>query len=128
MIELTKQPEQSGGVALTSPSLRQQVELLSLNRSTLYRSVAPPKPDQNSLEAGLNRIYSKRPYCGVRRMTVQLRRVGLLVNHKRVQRTMQQLGLRALQPKPNLSVSWQNKWCHIYSAGLRPRQSTTSGA
>lgn len=105
MLELTKQEAQTdvGGAATTNISIRQQVDLLSLNRSTLYRSPASQGPAQADLEARLNHIYSQRPYYGVRRMTVQLRRDGLSVNHKRVQRTMHRLGLRALQPKPNLS-------------------------
>jgi putative transposase len=48
-------------------------------------------------------IYTKRPYYGVRRITEQLHRDGDWVNHKRVRRLMQTLGIEAIYPKPNLS-------------------------
>lgn len=48
-------------------------------------------------------IYTKRPFYGVRRITEQLHRDGDWVNHKRVHRLMQILGIEAIYPKPNLS-------------------------
>jgi putative transposase len=48
-------------------------------------------------------VYTKRPYYGVRRITEQLHRDGEWVNHKRVARLMQILGIEAIYPKPNLS-------------------------
>lgn len=48
-------------------------------------------------------IYTKRPFYGVRRITEQLHRNGDWVNHKRVHRLVQILGIEAIYPKPNLS-------------------------
>lgn len=51
----------------------------------------------------IDEIYTKRPFYGVRRITEQLRRDGILVNHKRVHGLMQSMGIQGLIPKRNLS-------------------------
>jgi len=51
----------------------------------------------------IDMIYTKRPFYGVRKIEKQLRRDGKIVNHKRVHRLMQILGIEAIYPKPNLS-------------------------
>jgi putative transposase len=48
--------------------------------------------------------YLKTPFYGWPRMTAQLQRLGYEVNHKRVQRLMQVMGLQALYPKRRTSV------------------------
>jgi putative transposase len=47
--------------------------------------------------------YTKTPFYGVPRMTAWLRREGYVVNHKRVCRLMQKMGLSAICPKPKMS-------------------------
>lgn len=47
--------------------------------------------------------YTRTPFYGYRRLTVWLQRLSYRVNHKRVRRLMQRLGLEAIYPKPNLS-------------------------
>jgi putative transposase len=42
----------------------------------------------------IDRIYTKRPFFGVRRIWKTLRDDGYLVNPKRVHRLMQQMGLQ----------------------------------
>lgn len=51
----------------------------------------------------LDQQYLETPFYGSRRMTVVLRQQGYVVNRKRVQRLMRQLGIEALYPKPRLS-------------------------
>lgn len=80
-----------------------QAELLSLNRSSLYYKPVAPSPATVALRHRMDEIYTAHPYYGVRRMTVQLRREGTLVNHKAVARHMGEMGLKAIYPGPNLS-------------------------
>ena len=47
--------------------------------------------------------YTKTPFYGIRRITTALRRLGYLVNHKRIARLMRLMGLEAIYPKPRLS-------------------------
>lgn len=51
----------------------------------------------------LDEQYLKRPYYGILRMTHWLREQGSPVNHKRVARLMNCMGLEGLRPKQNLS-------------------------
>ncbi len=47
--------------------------------------------------------YLKTPFYGWPRMTAHLRRQGYAVNHKRIQRLMQKMGIQAIYPKPKTS-------------------------
>lgn len=47
--------------------------------------------------------YTRHPFYGSRQMTFFLRNSGYLVNRKRVQRLMKQMGLEGICPKRNLS-------------------------
>ena len=47
--------------------------------------------------------YTKTPFYGVRKMTATLRRLGYMVNPKRVRRLMRKMELSAIFPKPKTS-------------------------
>lgn len=85
-------------------SIREQCALLGVNRSNYYYNHKPSisQEDKEMMDA-IDMIYTKRPFYGVRKITEQLRRDGAIVNHKRVHRLMQILGIEAIYPKPNLS-------------------------
>ena len=51
----------------------------------------------------LDTQYTATPFYGIRRMTAWLRSQGYAVNHKRVARLMQQMGIAAIYAKPKLS-------------------------
>lgn len=51
----------------------------------------------------IDRIYTKTPFYGSRRITACLKKVGHSVNRKRIQRLMRLMGLEAIFPKGNLS-------------------------
>jgi putative transposase len=84
--------------------LRTQAELLSLNRSSLYYVPAPPSLEEVAIKHRIDEIYTDRPFYGVRRVTAQLRREGLLINHKAVERHMREMGLAGIAPGPKLST------------------------
>jgi putative transposase len=84
-------------------SIRRQCELIGLNRSTLYYPPATETPLNLELMRRIDQQYTKTPFYGWPRMTAQLQRQGYLINHKRVQRLMQQMGLQAIYPKPRTS-------------------------
>lgn len=62
-----------------------------------------PSPSEVALKHRIDAIYTDCPYYGVRRITAQLRREGVLVNHKAVARHMREMGLAGICPGPNLS-------------------------
>jgi len=51
----------------------------------------------------LDEQYLETPFYGSRKMTLVLRSHGYVINRKRVQRLMRQMGLFAIYPKPNTS-------------------------
>ena len=51
----------------------------------------------------LDARYTAPPFYGMRRMTAWLRTQGYPVNHKRVARLMQQMGIEAIYAKPHVS-------------------------
>lgn len=95
-------------------AIKTQADLLSLNRSSLYYVPVGVSPETVALRRRIDEIYTAHPYYGVRRITVQLRRDGLLVNHKAVARHMREMGLAALYPGPNLSKRQQDAAIYPY--------------
>jgi putative transposase len=73
-----------------------------------------PSPEELALKHQIDTIYTARPYYGVRRITAQLRRDGILVNHKAVARHMREMGLMAIYPGPNLSKRAQQAAIYPY--------------
>jgi putative transposase len=86
-------------------SLRRQCELIGLNRSSWYYAPASESAENLRLMRLIDEQYTQTPFYGWPRMTAHLRQQGYLVNHKRVQRLMQRMGLQALYPKPRTTVA-----------------------
>ena len=95
-------------------ALSRQAELLSLNRSSLYYQPAPISTAELAIKRQIDQIYISYPFYGIRRITAQLRKDGLVINHKAVQRHMQEMGLRAIYPAPNLSKRAQAQAVYPY--------------
>ncbi len=83
-------------------SIRKQCHLLGVHRSSLYR-VAPDRSSDTQLANEIYTIWLELPFYGYRRIWAQLCREGYKVNHKRVQRLMQQMNLRGISPGPSTS-------------------------
>lgn len=86
-------------------SIRRQCELVGLNRSTWYYQAAPETEENLRVMRLIDEQYTRTPFYGWPRMTTYLRGCGAVVNHKRVQRLMQVMGLQAVYPKPRTTIS-----------------------
>jgi putative transposase len=95
-------------------SVRRQCELLGLNRSTLYYEPAGESAENLCLMRLLDEQYLRTPFYGWPRMTAYLRRKGYPVNHKRVRRLMQKMGMQAIYPKPRTSRASQERKPYPY--------------
>jgi putative transposase len=84
-------------------SMRRQCALLGLPRSSLYYCRQSESPENVQLMRVLDEQYTATPFYGVRRMTAWLHSQGYPVNHKRVARLMQEMGIAAIYAKPKLS-------------------------
>lgn len=81
-------------------SVRQQCELLGLNRSTAYYAPAGETEENLWLMRRIDEQYLKTPWYGSRRMTVWLTQEGFAVNRKRVRRLMRLMDIEAIYPRP----------------------------
>lgn len=86
-------------------SVRQQCELLGLNRPTAYYTPAEETEENLCLMRRIDEQYLKTPFYGSRRMTVWLAHEGFEVNRKRVQRLMRLMGIEAIYPRPRTTES-----------------------
>ena len=83
-------------------SIERMCQLAQVSRAGFYRSLQQQQPALEELEvrAAIQQIVlAHRRRYGYRRVTAELRRQGLLVNHKRVARLMREDNLLAVQPR-----------------------------
>src|SRR5690606_6846575 len=77
-------------------------QLARVSRAGFYRSLQEQMPVEEEMEvrsAIQQIVLEHRRRYGYRRVTAELRRRGMLVNHKRVARIMREDNLLAMQPK-----------------------------
>jgi len=98
--------------------------LLDLPRASYYYTPAGESELNLRLMRLIDEQYLKTPFYGWPKMTAHLRRAGVVVNHKRVQRLMQRMGLQAIYPKPKTTIS--NPQHKIYPYLLRELTLTRS--
>ena len=91
-----------------------QAELLSLNRSGLYYHPVEPSAEEIQIKHKIDEIYTQWPVFGSRRITAMLRRKGININRKAVQRHMQEMGIAGICPEPNLSKRRQKDQVYPY--------------
>jgi len=80
-----------------------QARLLYVNRSSLYYQPRPPSAEEVELKHRIDEIFTQCPFYGYRKVAEQLHREGRAINRKTVARYMQEMGLMAIFPGPNLS-------------------------
>ena len=85
-------------------SIRRQCELLDLNRASFYYEPAGETELNLKLMRLIDEQFTQTPFYGWPKMTVYLQKSGYPINHKRVQRLMQRMGLQAIYPKPRTSI------------------------
>jgi len=85
-----------------SLSIERMCQLAQVSRAGFYRSLQEqqPGPEEMEVRSTIQQIVLEhRRRYGYRRVTAELRRRGLLVNHKRVARLMREDNLLAVQPR-----------------------------
>ena len=83
-------------------SIERMCQMAQVSRAGFYRSLQASQPAQEEMEvrAAMQQIVLEhRRRYGYRRVTAELRRRGMLVNHKRVARLMREDNLLAVQPR-----------------------------
>lgn len=86
-------------------SMRSQCRLLGLHRSGVYYKPQETPEEDLRLMKLIDVIWTAEPSWGSRRIAWALRRQQELVNRKRVQRLMREMGIEALYAKPRYDTS-----------------------
>jgi putative transposase len=85
--------------------ISRQCALLQLPRSSAYYTPNESESPENlALMRRIDEQYLKTPFYGAPRITWRLNQEGFVVNHKRVARLMQVMGLQATLPGPHTSI------------------------
>ena len=84
-------------------SISRQCKILDVNRSSYYYRPKPIKQEDLDLMRKIDELYLENPSSGSRTIRRQLKRQGLIVSRKRIQRLMRLMGIEAVYPKPNTS-------------------------
>jgi putative transposase len=85
-----------------SLSIERMCQLAQVSRAGFYRSLQEQQPMQEEMEVRSTIqqiVLQHRRRYGYRRVSAELRRQGLVVNHKRVARLMREDNLLAVQPR-----------------------------
>jgi len=96
-----------------------QCELLEVNRTSVYYTPVEPDRDfENLVKNRLDYWHTKMPYMGVRKLRDKLQKIDKIpVGRRLIKRYMEEMGIYAMCPKPNLSK--RNKQHKIYPYLLR---------
>jgi putative transposase len=98
-------------------SVERMCQLAGVSRAGFYRSLQREQPVEEDMEvrSTIQRIFAehKRRY-GYRRVSAELRRRGMLVNHKRVARLMREDKLLAAQPKSFVVTTESDHELEVY--------------
>jgi putative transposase len=102
------------GHGTSAVTIQRQCELLDVARSSVYYKPVIEENDDAEMMNIIRDIYVQRPYYGYRRIMVELRKRGYVINHKRVQSLMSLAGIKAIYPKKNTSLRNQQHKVYPY--------------
>ena len=118
---------------MTSPrpqgelTVERMCALARVNRAGYYRhwKASAPRQEETAARDAVQRVALANRRYGYRRIAAQLRRDGLVVNHKRVLRLMRRDNLLCLRRRPFVPVTTDShhQWCVVpnLARGLMPR-------
>jgi len=98
-------------------SIERMCQLAQVSRAGFYRSFQQQQPQQEemALRSTIQQIFLEhRRRYGYRRVTKELRRRGLVVNRKRVERLMKEDNLLAVQPKAFVTTTNSDHQLEVY--------------
>ena len=100
-----------------SLSIERMCKLAGVSRATFYRSLREQQPVEEEMEvrSAIQQIaLEHRRRYGYRRITAELRRRGMAVNHKRVLRMMREDNLLAVQPRAFVMTTDSDHGLEVY--------------
>jgi putative transposase len=96
-------------------SVSTQAEILRLNRSGIYYQPSMPSAFDLYINSRIDKLYTNHPEFGYRRITQWLKKYeNLNVNHKKVLKSMVEMGIQAIYPRQNTSKPGQGNIIYPY--------------
>jgi len=99
-------------------NIKRQADLLSINRTSVYREAPAEKSVSDEalfIMRRIDEIHTAHPTWGYWTITDIIRRDDkILVNRKRIRRLMQHMGVQTIYPKPNLSKRYHAQYIRPY--------------
>jgi len=92
---------------IKKPSLNRQLQLLNISKTAhYYEPVIPFSSDEDiKLLNTIDKIHTKFPYYGTRRVSKLLKRLGFKVGRKLVKTAFKFMGIKALYPKVRTTIA-----------------------
>ena len=83
--------------------LRTVAELLGISRKSIYRK--PRQPDEQEIKAKrlIEELHTANPAWGSRQLSKQFKKNGILIGRLMTRKYINEMGITAIYPKPNLS-------------------------
>jgi putative transposase len=97
-------------------SIEHMCQIGQVSRASFYRSLKPPPVEEDmEVRSTIQRIVLEhRRRYGYRRVTAELRKRGLMINHKRVARIMREDNLLAVQPRAFIVTTESDHELKVY--------------
>lgn len=95
-------------------SIREQCQLLELNRASFYYQPKGEKPENLEIMRLMDEYILEEPTAGVKSMQYMLRDNGYQPGYERVRRLMRKANIRAIYPRRHLTVLGEKKYLHPY--------------
>jgi putative transposase len=84
-------------------SISTVAKLLDVNRTSVYYTPADPSEQELAAKNLIDRLHTDSPSWGSRQLSKQLKKQSLPIGRLKTRRYMQEMGITAIYPKPNLS-------------------------
>lgn len=95
-------------------SIREQCDLLALNRASFYYSPKGEKPENLKMMRLMDEYILEEPTAGVQSMQDMLEEQGYKAGYERVRRLMRKANIRAIYPRRHLTVLGEKKYVYPY--------------
>jgi putative transposase len=83
--------------------LSKAAELLDVSRTSAYYTPVEPSEQELAAKNIIDRLHTDNPAWGSRQLSRQLKKQGFLIGRLKTRRYMEEMGIAAIYPKPNLS-------------------------
>ncbi len=95
-------------------SVNQQCKILQIHRSGIYYKPQSLNMDDLEIMRSIDKLHTKDPTLGTRRMRVMLQREGYKIGRRHVRTLMQKMRIRVIYCQPRTTISDPTKYKYPY--------------